>query len=575
MHFLGEACYRRPLEPKILTYSRGGTALTMGVLFLAFCGYLINLIYRDVPLLQLSSETMKVDIQTPDIEICAQNSTLTIVRCNSMEYDWNTKEIPNCYQDYFRKGEGDETSKCYMFETKDRFRMATGNEMVVGPNAIRRLDFYWHVDSLVNISAATIAVPAITVQLYDPRFNGWNEETIGSTPTEKKFINNIRLGISRSTSFINFTSNIFYRPEKYKAIRPYDAATVFGLKSNFIEINTLANYQHNWPLQSNPAPPAPPTPERGTYHGVFSVQLSQGTLDVKTEVRQNTLLASVALAGGCYGVLTTLYILLFGMTRLTPWGLVHHIPVFISKHRRHDTDVNNQDSIYNSSQNGYLGGRTDEEGGTIKKKKSFYSNTLVPWFFRSRLRKSDESFTTVDAKEAIMTKMIARSKMQDREQLPRLSRIDSTELQLLDSVRRPELPITNSSSFTNIEGLGTHDSYDKALKKLSLSTQVSADSTDILYQTPTLANFPPALPPHGTTAGGSRGEGNFMDSNEAMRREQLKTIALETRTSELANRVEELEIILSEYFINTAYLDQLRVRRNATVTPSDLPEVLP
>lgn len=288
-------------------------------------------------------------------------------------------------------------------------------------------------------------------------------------------------------------------------------------------------------------------------------------------MRQHTLLASVALAGGCYGVLTTLYILLFGMTRLTPWGLVHHIPVFISKHRRHDNNINNQNSIYNSSQNGDLGGRTDEEGGTIKKKGSFYSKTLIPWFFRSRLRKSDESFTTVDAKEAVMTKMIARSKMQEREQLPKLSRIDSTELQLLDTSRRPE-PITNSSSSTNIDRLGRNDSYEKALKKLSLSTRASADSADILYHAPTLANFPPALPPH-STAGGSRGEGNFMDSNEATRREQLKTIALETRTTELANRVEELEIILSEYFINTAYLDQLRVRRNATVSPSDLPEV--
>ncbi|GAA5799776.1 hypothetical protein HPULCUR_005194 [Helicostylum pulchrum] len=243
---------------------------------------------------------------------------------------------------------------------------------------------------------------------------------------------------------------------------------------------------------------------------------------------------------------------------------------------RHDTKANNQNSLYTSSHNGDLGGRTtDEEGGTIKKKKSFYSNTLVPWFFRSRLRKSDESFTTVDAKEAVMTKMIARSKMQEREQLPRLSRIDSTELQLLDSVnRRPEQQhITNSSSFINIEGLGTNDSYDKALKKLSLSTQASTDSTDMLYHGPTLANFPPALPPHSTAAGGSRGEGNFMESNEAIRREQIKSTALETRTTELANRVEELETILSEYFINTAYLDQLRVRRNAT--PSDLPEVLP
>lgn len=257
------------------------------------------------------------------------------------------------------------------------------------------------------------------------------------------------------------------------------------------------------------------------------------------------------------------------MTRLTPWGLVHHIPVFISKHSHHNKN-SQQEPMFNYNFNHGHRRKSDEENGNgaTKKKKNF-SDKLVPWFFRSRLKKSDESITSADVKEVIMTKMIVRSKMQEQEQIQgegKLSRVDSTELRLLDSTRRPDLA-TNTSSYTNID-----DSYDKTLNKLS--SHQSGDSAEIYYQPP-LSSFPPALPPHANIAGSSRGDDTVAASNDALRREQVKTSVLEARTTELSNRVEELEIILSEYFINTTYLDQLRVRRNATIaSPSDLPETL-
>lgn len=46
-------------------------------------------------------------------------------------------------------------------------------------------------------------------------------------------ITNMKLGASRATSFINHTSSIFYRPQKYRAIRPRDAGTIIGLVSFF------------------------------------------------------------------------------------------------------------------------------------------------------------------------------------------------------------------------------------------------------------------------------------------------------------------------------------------------------
>lgn len=51
-------------------------------------------------------------------------------------------------------------------------------------DALRRLDFYWSIDNLKNLTYSTISIPAIAIQLYDPSFTTWNPETIGNSPTE-------------------------------------------------------------------------------------------------------------------------------------------------------------------------------------------------------------------------------------------------------------------------------------------------------------------------------------------------------------------------------------------------------
>ncbi|KAG1217150.1 hypothetical protein G6F35_009418 [Rhizopus arrhizus] len=334
----------------------------MGALFLAFCGYLINLIYHDRPLIQNSSEEITSYIETPDIEFCIQNSTMQVVHCSAMYYNWSTVPIDNCWQRFFRPGANDgSTSKCWVFETNNTYRMTTGLTYD-NRDALRRLDFYWKIDNLYNVSYASISVPAMAIQLYDPRFSSWKAYTVGNTPIETLMYTNIKLGATRATTYMNHTSSIFYSPERYRAIRPRDAAAIIGFTPNYIDINTLPNFQQNWPLSDNP--PAPVI-NRSLFHGLLSVQLAQSTIDVKTEVRQHTLLASLALAGGCYGVLTTLYILFFGMTRLTPWGLVHHVPVFISKrkHKKEENDTFMQDQPMSTTSS---------------------TKSVLPWFFRNK-----------------------------------------------------------------------------------------------------------------------------------------------------------------------------------------------
>lgn len=125
------------------------------------------------------------DIDTPDIEVCVQNSTMKVVKCNAMFYNWTSVDIPNCWERFFRSGvpEPGSTSKCYVFETNNTYRMATGltfdNRV-----ALRRLDFYWNIDSLYNLSYSTASVPAIAVQLYDPHFSFWKKYTLGKSKVE-------------------------------------------------------------------------------------------------------------------------------------------------------------------------------------------------------------------------------------------------------------------------------------------------------------------------------------------------------------------------------------------------------
>ncbi|CAO3625896.1 unnamed protein product [Mucor fragilis] len=564
MHFIAEACYRRPLEPRGLVYSRGGTAITMGLLFLSFCGYLISQIHGDRPLIQISSEQIETDIDTPDIELCVQNSTLTVVKCTAMYYNWTQVDIPNCWERFFRHGANNEATKCYIFETNDTYRMATG-VVYDSRDALRRLDFYWNIDDIRNLSYSTVSLPAVAVQLYDPHFSTWKMPTVGNTTIERETSINIQLGATRATTFLNHTSGIFYYPQKYRAIRPGDAASIVGLKPNYIDIMTLVNFQHDWPIRENPPPP-PPALDTSLYQGLFSVQLAQSTIDVKTEVRQHTILAAIALAGGCYGVLTTIYILLFGMTRLTPWGLVHHIPVFISNRKNHTKDgiyVEEQGVYAQNNSNSAVKQPTQQEDDSkvVHKKNRLSTTVLIPWFFRSRIR-GDKTYTIQGRNDTFMRHMITRKEQEkDDKEIHQLETLNVAKSRVYDS---PELRLLNT----------------KDRQRNSLSSSNSSNSLNEQYVHTPANPSPPILPPHYTmpmmSGDGPSSSRHYNDQSHLdsifnlLRMEQERSSVLEQRSTELSNRVEELEVILSEYFINTDYLDQLRARKNSKLVPANV-----
>jgi hypothetical protein len=134
-------------------------------------------------LIQISSEQILTDTETPDVEICAQRSTLRVVACTAMYYNWTSVDLPNCHDNYIIAGKSDDITKCYYFAVHNKYRMATG---LTSDNrdAIRRIDFYWHLDSQFNVTHATISLPAIAVQLYHPKFTTWRPDVISNITVE-------------------------------------------------------------------------------------------------------------------------------------------------------------------------------------------------------------------------------------------------------------------------------------------------------------------------------------------------------------------------------------------------------
>ncbi|KAI8992322.1 hypothetical protein BDB01DRAFT_778023 [Pilobolus umbonatus] len=292
----------------------------------------------------------------------------------------STAPIPDCHQRFIREVPNIHVSKCYVFETNGTYVMTSGNS--TNPDSILRFDIYWSVESLENMTRAALSEPSVAIGLYHPLFSVWKDGTIGDSEKEEY----IALGFYRSTSTVNHSSSLFFYQELYRAIKKWSIPALFGLEAEYIDIRTLPTTELTWRTNNSSSTGAGRVP-RNAYHGYFSVQLAKSSIEVREEVRQHTILASAALAGGCYGLLTTIYIVLFGMNRMTPWGLVHHIPMFVVKTK-----------VKRNSECSLL--RQKDE----KERKPY---THVPWFFKSR-------FTRSDGKSKCSTKKVYRNMIMNR-----------------------------------------------------------------------------------------------------------------------------------------------------------------
>ena len=235
------------------------------------------------------------------------------------------------------------------------------------------------------------------------------------------------------------------------------------------------------------------------------------------------------MAGGCYGVLTTIYIILFGMTRLTPWGLVHHVPVMINNRKQKKGKQGNTEM--------YMSGQEAEDN----KYTTYASSTssILPWFFRSgersktmiRKQRRESDSTTGSNKGAAELREFDRTPTQENVFVPDSSIHDqNTNSASFEALMADHFGKSNESPKVSRDPFSLPSLSDKTTDYQKTTTPVSADIQAIY---------------------------------DMLRKERSKN-------SELSSRVEELEVILAEYFIDTSYVDKLRGKSKALEGAADV-----
>ncbi|KAG2176578.1 hypothetical protein INT44_007241 [Umbelopsis vinacea] len=251
-------------------------------------------------------------------------SAVTTERLILFLCSWTSRRVPNC-TGLIQKGANSPVMFCEIFQPNGSiaFGLAADAPNKPGQDIVRRVDFYWQIENLTASVSQTLSVPAIALQLYAPQFNPWYTNDVPRwIPRQFQAYRDITMGVTKATAIQRHSTNVIFTPNTYKAIRPFDFGALFGLVAQYVEIPTISSESIIWPMHFNPEF----SNEMLTGH--FSIQLGSGTVNVQQEQRQNTILSLLALTGGAFGLLNIIYVLLFGMTRLAPWGLVHHFPFF-------------------------------------------------------------------------------------------------------------------------------------------------------------------------------------------------------------------------------------------------------
>lgn len=321
MFFIREAFVQKPFEKKSLVYVRGMTALLLTAVCFAYFVYLAIQVYEDQPLIKLLAVNLTDSYPSPDIEMCSANSPLRLWYCDIVKMDWSIERRNNC-TGLVKKGVYSPTMFCQIYQSNGSISFGL-DSFQKQDSQVRRIDFYWEIDNLTASVSQTIAIPALSLQLYDPKFNPWyTGDTATWIPRQFQAYRDITMGVAKATTMQRYTTDIYFTPQIYKAIRPYDFGSLLGMIAQYVDIPTVDTNWLAWPMHFNS------NFSNTAMTGQFSIQLASGTMKIQQEQRQHSILSLLALGGGAFGLVNILYVMLFGMNRLTPWGLVHRIPFF-------------------------------------------------------------------------------------------------------------------------------------------------------------------------------------------------------------------------------------------------------
>ncbi|CAG8613334.1 1229_t:CDS:2 [Ambispora leptoticha] len=284
-----------------------------------YLSFLLYQIWTDIPVIQPAHEFLST-IDVPDIEICGWNSDIEIVRCDFTWQNWSATQYENCqtpdgFQYIYAGPRPDPTVFCYLFTANYTTSFGMGV-----PDTLRTIDFYYKILNLTSAIKASVSVATIAMQLFSPDFNPlWNKSI--PTTTMDKFIDaDFKLQGNNFAGIQNYSTSVKYRKLTYRTIPDHDFRDILGLTPNYHNTSVFIASTTYFPLHGNNS-----NFTASTDTGHFGVSVGSFVHELKSEKRSHTVLGSLGVAGGGFGVICGIYILLFGEPKYKPWGLMHRM----------------------------------------------------------------------------------------------------------------------------------------------------------------------------------------------------------------------------------------------------------
>ncbi|CAB5353537.1 unnamed protein product [Rhizophagus irregularis] len=286
------------------------------VIYVTYLAYLIYTLATDKPLLNVEQNFLD-QIDVPDIKICGTSSDLTILRCDFIMKNGVNNDLNSCnsYISSDVTDLGAHRNFCYTFKANKTIKYAHPDKPIDG---LSKIGFYFY-ENTTAAEVNALGIASLSVQLISPDFDPFLQpdkvvsEMDKATRSELKLQWNFIAGMSQYVALVKFKTSV------YNAILPGDASAIIGFGPHYHttpKIESLVNY---FPFNSNPfnAPP-------GTT-GYFSVAAGSFIQESTTENRSSTILGAIGSAGGALGVVGGIAVVLFGDSRVNPWGYAHKL----------------------------------------------------------------------------------------------------------------------------------------------------------------------------------------------------------------------------------------------------------
>ncbi|RIA82811.1 hypothetical protein C1645_490043 [Glomus cerebriforme] len=126
---------------------------------------------------------------------------------------------------------------------------------------------------------------------------------------------NFIAGLAGYVALVKFKTSV------YNAILPDDVSAIVGFRPNYHTTPKMESLINYFPFNNNPYGSGAVAPPGTT--GYFSIAAGSFIQEQTSEQRSSTILGALGEAGGALGVAGGIAVLLFGESRLNPWGYAH------------------------------------------------------------------------------------------------------------------------------------------------------------------------------------------------------------------------------------------------------------